>query len=79
MNQNLKKFFNDPDWRICEDLLKGYIHDLEDATTIDTTQTAETVKAEIIGRQIARDRLKSFLIETGFIKEDIKNDSISFE
>lgn len=79
MRDNLKKFFLDPDWKECEDLLNGYIHDLEDASTIDINQSAETVKAEIIGRQIARDRLKSFLTEVGFVREDTKDNSINFE
>ena len=79
MRDHLKKFFLDPDWKECEDLLNGYIHDLEDASTIDIRQTAETVKAEIIGRQIARDRLRSFLSEVGFVREDTKDNSINFE
>ena len=43
--------------------------------TVDTTQPAEHVKAEIIGRRLAYEKIKSFLSQTKMIgvpKEEFK-------
>jgi len=55
-----KIFFEDPRWAQVEELIMEYINPLMDMTTVDTTQPAEAVKAEIIGRTIAYNKLKEF-------------------
>jgi hypothetical protein len=62
MNEIIKdKFFNDPDWKQVEALIESYIGDLKELDTIDDAQSAEHVKAELIGRKIAYQALRKFL------------------
>lgn len=48
---DLTKFFNDPEWHFVEEMLSNKVEALRDIATIDLTQTAETIKAMIAGRQ----------------------------
>lgn len=54
-------FFNDPRWAQVEALILDYIEPLLDMTTVDTSRPAEDVKAEIVGRTIAYNKLYEFL------------------
>lgn len=72
-----KVFFQDPRWKVVEKIILNYINPLLDMKTIDTTQPAEAVKAEVIGRILAYDRLSQFIEQTGMIGQtrpkDIKS------
>lgn len=76
MDTLTQKFFSDPDWSKIEDMLMGKIEELKNFDNIDTNQSAETVKAEIIGRRIAYNSLIDFLNETkivGRVPKKIEN------
>lgn len=74
MNENLKnKFVRDPDWKEIEKIIISYVEPLLDMTTIDTTQSAETIKAEVIGRRMAHEQLSKFLLDSGLIQRQTIN------
>lgn len=56
-----KTFFEDPRWAGVEEMLLEHITPLLDMKTLDIKQPAEAVKAEVIGRLLAYDRLYSFM------------------
>ena len=64
MNKLQQKFFSDPDWEEVVKLLMGRVDELKNFDTIDTNQSAETVKAEIIGRRLAYNALIEFIQDT---------------
>lgn len=73
MNDKLyQKFFSDPDWAQVEDLILKYIEPLKDMNTLDLSQPAEHVKAEVIGRVLAYNKLADFLSETGIVQKQIE-------
>jgi len=61
INELQERFFNDPQWKDVEELILNYIEPLKDMGTIDLKQPAEHVKAEIIGRTLAYNKLTEFL------------------
>lgn len=65
LNKLRAKFFTDPDWAGVEELLGDYIKPMLEMDTVDLTQPAENVKAEVIGRMKAYEAIKKFLDETG--------------
>lgn len=78
--QDLQKtFFQDPRWKEVEDLLLSYIEPLTDMNTIDDTQPAEHVKAEIIGRKLAYRSIKEFLDSTKVVSRPLKEIKNPFE
>jgi hypothetical protein len=48
---NLLKFFLDPEWHFVMEMLSRNTEPLRDIATIDISQSAETIKAIIAGRQ----------------------------
>lgn len=48
---NLNKFFQDPDFHYVLEMLSQNAERMEDINTIDLTQSAETIKAIVAGRQ----------------------------
>ena len=62
-----QKFFTDPDWKEVEKLLMDYINPLIEMEDVDTTQPAEHVKAEIIGRKKAHEGICKFLESSGIV------------
>jgi len=71
--QDLQKtFFQDPRWAEVEGLIMDYINPLIDMSTVDLTQPAEHVKAEIIGRTLAYNSLKDFLSSSKVISRPFK-------
>lgn len=60
-------FFKDARWSTVEQLIYEYINPLLDMSTIDTTQPAEHVKAEIIGRRLAYDKLYEFISQSKLV------------
>lgn len=72
MNLLKAKFFTDPDWKMVEELLLGYIVPLVDFNAIDTKAPAEHVKAEVIGRMLAYNGVTKFLSDSKFINRPVK-------
>lgn len=72
------KFFTDPDWHLVEELIKDYINPLTDLNDIDVKETADNVKAQVVGRRIAYEQMTRFLTEAGILREKIKQNK-SFE
>lgn len=73
------KFFADPDWKLIEDMVLRKVDELKNFDTIDTKQTAETVKAEVIGRRLAYTALVEFLEETKLVGKQLKINSNPFK
>lgn len=48
---NLTKFFNDPEFHFVIEMLSRNTENMADIGTIDISQSAETVKAIVAGRQ----------------------------
>lgn len=67
--QALKKFVEDPEWHFVEELLSKNSEPLRDVATIDITQSAETIKAIIAGRQETLKLIDNFKHEV----EQIRN------
>ncbi len=60
-------FFEDPRWKGVEELILEFINPLLDMNTIDISQPAEAVKAEIIGRRLAHEQLFKFISQSKMI------------
>lgn len=69
MNPNLKRFFEDPEWKTVEETILSFIEPLIDMSTIDLNQPAEHIKAEVIGRQKLYKQMTDFLEQTGIINK----------
>lgn len=62
-----EKFFSDPDWSKVEQMIMDFINPLIEMSDIDTTQPAEHVKAEIVGRQKLYKQMTDFLSQTKLV------------
>lgn len=72
-NEDLtKKFFQDPDWKLIEDMILKHISPLVDMNDIDYSQPAEHVKAEVIGRVLAYNSLIKFLNDSKIVGRPLK-------
>jgi hypothetical protein len=65
-----KRFLSDPDWYQVEELVLEFINPLLDLKTIDTTQPAEHVKAEVIARGMSYEALIGFVRSSGILRSD---------
>lgn len=74
-----ESFFQDPRWLEMEDLILKYINPLLEMDTIDTSQPAENVKAEIIGRKLAYKSLRDFLDSTKVVSKSLKELKNNFD
>lgn len=70
MKQIPKRFLQDPDWYQVEELVLEFINPLLDLTTIDKSQPAEHIKAEVIGREMSYNALIGFTRSSGIIRSD---------
>lgn len=68
----IEKFLQDPEWAKIEEMVQGYCDEQLDMTTVDTSQPAEHVKAEIIGRVIAYNSMQKFLSDSKIISNPNK-------
>jgi hypothetical protein len=68
MEELQNKFFSDPSWGKVQKILEDYCDELLNMDTVDTTKDGETVRAEIIGRKLAFEKLTKFLNATGLIQ-----------
>lgn len=67
-----QKFFSDPDWAQIENMIEKYIEPLKDMNTLDLTQPAEHLKAEVIGRVLAYNKLADFLNDSGIVQRKLE-------
>lgn len=74
------KFFNDPDWAIVEKMLEGYLEPLTDIMAIDIKdRSADSVMAELAGKQITLKQLTEFLRDCRILGSKINSKPISFK
>lgn len=66
--EKFKKFFTDPDWFYVEEMLYKYVEPMNSVLDIDTTQSADNVKGEVIARKLMYEKLTKFLQETGMFR-----------
>lgn len=66
--KGLQKLILDPEWHYVEELLSKNSEPLRDIATIDLTQSAETIKAIVAGRQETLKLIDNFKHEVGQIK-----------
>jgi hypothetical protein len=59
-----EKFYSDPDWPVFVEQFTKHLEPLMDMTTVDTTQPAEHVKAEVIARSLAYNTLADMINAT---------------
>lgn len=73
------RFFKDPQWYLMEELILEFINPLKDMSTIDTTQPAEHVKAEVLGRMMSYDALINFVGNSGLVsKNKLSDNKVTF-
>lgn len=71
--EKIRKFVNDPDWHIIEDIFWSYIEPLRFIDDIELGDSSTSVKAEIRTRKKMYKQISSFLSELGVFKQrDIK-------
>lgn len=63
-----KRFIDDPEWHLVEEIIKEFIDPLLSIQDIDITQSSEDVKAEIIGKRKAYEALEGFIKSKGLIR-----------
>jgi hypothetical protein len=79
INKQLQeRFFMQPEWSHIENMIMAHVTPLIDMSTIDTSQPAEHVKAEIMGRTLAYESLMGFLRDSRLISRQLP-DSNSFK
>ncbi len=82
-NEDLKKlkdkFFTDPDWKLMEELLRGYIDPLQSVQTINSALSNDEIATEVRGRQIAYKSLNDFLEQTQVLRPREITNQTSFK
>lgn len=78
INKALYKFVSDPEWHYIEDALKDYIAPLHDIEGVDTSQDSDAVRAEVIARKLAAQRLEQFLSGMNMVKSKFNRPKTSF-
>ena len=73
--EKLKKFFQDPDWAIIQEAVGEKIVQLEMLKGIDVKESAEDVKAQVIGHMKARTILLGFFQACDIISSDASSES----
>jgi len=59
--EQILKFTSDPDWKQFQDMFEAYIKPLTDISSLDLTQPATSIKAEIRVRKQTHDLIRRFL------------------
>lgn len=72
MNKDIQSLMEDPRWAAVEKLIQEHIDPLMDFNTIDLSQPAEHVKAEVIARKLAYNNLADFLNTTLMVSNKIE-------
>lgn len=73
------KFVLDPDWVVIEDLILSYVAPLHSIDDIDTSLDSDTVRAEVIARKVASQKLEKFLTDMGLVKRKHNKPKVSFK
>jgi len=73
------KFFNDPDFHYVIEMLSENVKGLRDIATIDITESAETIKAQVAGRQETLKVIDSFTKDVEVAKNITNNKPTSFQ
>lgn len=68
---DITKIVQDPEWKKIEELLDGYLEEIIDIRKIDLKQSAEHVKAELIGRIEAYNSVAQFLNGSNIVSKPI--------
>ena len=63
-----KRFIQDPEWGQVEEVISEFITPLLNIREIDTTMSAEDVKAEVIGKIKAYEALEGFITSKGLVR-----------
>lgn len=69
--QKLRKFTQDPDWALVQDLMKGHLAPLLDVTSIDASRSNDEIASEVRGRQMTIASLSKFLNDAGIVSGPI--------
>lgn len=75
----IQKFTNDPDWVLVEQMIHEYIEPLRDIGTIDLNRGADSVMADVAGRQKAYDGMVAFLRDCRILKKQTITNNINFK
>ena len=75
----IKRFVQDPEWHIIEDLLIEKLARLRFIDDIDDKQTGTDIKAQVKANKKMFNFLDTFLRETGMLKRDYKNKLIDYK
>lgn len=74
-----KKFFQDPDWPGVEAVLMHYVNQIDSLSDIDRNQLPEAVHAEVVGRQVAKEKIIEFLREVKAIGVHTPTRTVTFK
>jgi hypothetical protein len=67
-----QKFFTDPDWQIVQEMWREALSKITDYTSIDKTQPAEHVKAELIARDLAAAAITEILQDNEMVSNPLR-------
>ena len=76
---DLNKFFKDPDFHYVIEMLSKNTESISDISTIDLNQSAETIKAQIAGRQEALKLVDNFIKDVEVYKTSITKSTTTFQ
>jgi len=74
----LRKFFQDPDWPLVEDILMKFITPLKDTSTINQLLPADEYKAQCIANQQVYVNITKFLRDIGALKKTLNHNEHDF-
>jgi hypothetical protein len=77
--EKIKRFVQDPDWNIIENILWERIEPLRYIEDIDDKQTGTDIKAQVKANKKVFNALYGFLKEVGMLKKDYKSKNISYK
>lgn len=79
MDNPILKFIQDPEWHLIEEMLSKNTEPLKDISNIDITQSAETIKAIVAGRQETLKLINNFHSDIESAKRIITNKPTGFK
>lgn len=75
----LRKFTQDPDFHLLEEMLMGHLEPLRDINSVDSSLTNDQIASEVRGRQLTIKSLEGFLKDVGIINSKIDNKTTTFK
>jgi hypothetical protein len=73
------KFTQDPDFQEFRDMFEDYLKPILSVSSIDLTQPATMIKAEIVVRKQTHERLRRFMDEMELLKIAAGNTPVSYK